>query len=134
MAGNIGHGITLKFKDGNTIGSLVDVNPPNLTADEIDVTTYASADAFREFIGGLKNGGEVSLEYLLDYGDDGQAELIEKLGDVDTFQLIGPATAWTWEFDALIRDIDAATPNEDRMTGTATVKITGKPELTVAGS
>ena len=57
------------------VAGLTSIGGLELSADTIDVTTLAS-DGYREFIGSLKDGGEVSLEgYFEPEEGKGQKEL-----------------------------------------------------------
>ena len=51
------------FKLGSTtISEVTSISAPNLTADTIDVTTHGSTGRYREFIQGLRDGGEITIE------------------------------------------------------------------------
>ena len=47
------------------MAGLTSINGLELSADTIDVTTLDSDGGYREFIGGFKDAGEVSLEGFL---------------------------------------------------------------------
>jgi predicted secreted protein len=49
-----------------TIANVTNIGGPARSRETIDVTTHGSPDAWMEFIGGLKNGGEVSLDINYD--------------------------------------------------------------------
>ena len=44
------------------IGNLTNISGPGITADTIDVTSHDSTGGYRQFIAGLIDGGEISLE------------------------------------------------------------------------
>ena len=69
MAGIKAIGSKLYVNNGTTesptweqIANLTTIGEIGLESDEIDVTTLDSADDFKEFIGGAKDGGTVDLE------------------------------------------------------------------------
>lgn len=123
-----------------TIANVTDISGPSREREAIEVTAHDSPDQYREFVKGLKDGGEV--EVTLNY-DPGVAT-IEALDDdfeeddLRSYQVVifpGTADEYTWEFDALITSLGDEFPHDDKMERTCTVKISGKPLLThTAGS
>lgn len=67
-AAKAGIGTTLKVGDGASaevftlIGEVKNVNGPNVSNEQIEVTNLDSPNNFKEFIGGLKDGGEIQFE------------------------------------------------------------------------
>lgn len=135
----IGYG-TL-FKSGNgaspevfaTLAEVTNVTPPGFSRDTHDATHEESPEAWREFIAGLKDGGEISLEMNFIPGGSSSAAMVAELnlnGPQATInrQIVFPdgsyfacaAILTAWEPDA---------PIDDKMTGSATYKVTGKPTL-----
>src|SRR5687767_14592043 len=66
----IGHGTLFQINSspGNSpdqwdsIAEIVSVTPPSLSRDAIDATHSESPEKWREYIPGLRDGGEVTLE------------------------------------------------------------------------
>src|SRR3546814_13366979 len=62
----IGHGVHLARGDGaspqvfTNVAELIDLSTPSMTKDQVEATHTDSTDGFREFIPGLKDGGEFS--------------------------------------------------------------------------
>ena len=62
-----GHGTFLQIGDGavsemfTTIAEVMNIDGPNLQQETVEVTSHDSTDRWREFIGGLKDGGEISF-------------------------------------------------------------------------
>ena len=145
MAGQDAWGTQFK-RETNTptvyevVANITDISGPSREREAIEVTAHDSPDQYREFVKGLKDGGEV--EITLNY-DPGVAT-IEHLDDdfeeddLRAYQVvIFPATAdeYTWDFDGLITANGDEFPHDDKMERTVTVKISGKPVLThTAGS
>ena len=130
MAGKLGFSAELKYKDPEqVIGHVFNIEPFEVAADDIDVTTHQSANKTREFIAGLIDSGEVTVEFLLDSDDGGQNKLIEDVGgEADTFVLTLPGDI-VWEFSAYVRSYSPGAPLDDRMTGTSVLKLTGETTL-----
>lgn len=131
----IGHGSAFKRSSdgtsGGTMTAVAQVNSisgPGLARDTIDVTDMDSTERWREFVGGLKDGGEVSLDVSF---DPDHADVTNWLADINTdtagyYQIVFPDTT-SWGFSALMTGFEPSDPMEDKMTATVTYKITGKP-------
>ena len=75
-----GFGIVFQYTtdDGTTwlpIASLEDATPPSESKDTIETTNHGSVGGVREFIGGLVDSGEGSLDIQYDPADTGHIEL-----------------------------------------------------------
>ena len=87
--------------DSTAVAGLTEISGLSLSADTLDTTTLDSADGYREFIGGFKDGGEVSISgYFDNTTGEGQAELYTAFesGDVEEFAIEFPAdldAKWT---------------------------------------
>lgn len=118
-----------------TIANVSDLSGPSLTREAIDVTAHDSPNQYREFVKGLKDGGEVTLTLNYDPGAATHADLLsdfeeDTLRDYQIVALPGESDEATWEFSALITALGDAYPIDDRMEREVTVKISGKPTLT----
>ena len=110
-----------------------------VSADTVEVSTHDSSDAYKEFVAGMLDGGEVSLEGYFDYTDTtGQQAMLvdmnarESKEGIITFPV---ATGTIWTFDGLITTYKLGdAPIDGVLAFAATIKITGKPTLTVATS
>ena len=135
------YGTLLQIGDGGapeaftTIAEVTDITGPSLALDPLDVTSHESPGAFREFVGGLLDGGEVTLtmNYVPTAGT--QAATTGLLADmiartVRNFQLVFPDVGTTtWSFAALITAFEPAEPVDDRLSAEVTLKVTGQPTL-----
>jgi len=104
------------------------------TSDDIEVTHYTSDDGFKEFIQGLRDAGEVTIEGNFLSGDSGQASLLADYytGVTRTGLITYPNTdASTWTFTAYVKSFAPSTPIGDKIGFTATVRITGKADFAV---
>ncbi len=132
MAGIFGHGTELDLGDG-AVAQLTNISGPNFSADSIDVTDHDSEDRYREFIQGLRDGGEVSLE-----GNYLYAVASAVLTKFNTDANISDATitlpngAGVFTFDCFVTGFSVGAPHDDKISFSATVKITGKPEFSTS--
>lgn len=132
-----------KLKIGKTtstpVAGLTSIGGLELSADSIDVTTLDSEGGYREFIAGLKDAGEVSLEgYLNPKTGKGQKELYDlfESGDVEDFIIEFPSDLGaSWEFKGVVTGFSTSADLEDPLSFSATIQVSGKPTLTIgAGS
>jgi len=123
---------------GTDIAELTNIGGVNISMDTIDVTNHDSSDAYREFIGGLVDAGEVPVEGNFYPGDAGQVALLTALNNrtSSAFVITFPAAVGaTWTFNALVTGFMAAdAPIDGALPFSATLKISGKPTLAVTAS
>jgi hypothetical protein len=124
------YGLTFKW-NGNLLAEVTNVEGPGIKFDTIDVTHYASPEAFKEFIAGFGDGGEVTLECNFIPSDTaGQVAFITdaKAKTVREVIITTPAGT-TWTFDALVTSLEFKEPLEEQLGFTATLKVSGNPTL-----
>lgn len=121
------YGAILK-RGGTTIAAIKDITGPGLSLDTIDVTTHDSANAWREFIGGLKDGGEVSMDIVWDPDDTSQTNFRTDLASraVTAWSItLTDATPTVISFNALVTEFEPSIALEDELAASVTLKITG---------
>ncbi len=130
----IGHGSIFAHGDGGApevftpLAEVVTITPPQLVRDTVDATHMASPEKWREFVPGLKDGGEVSLEMNFIPGNsDWDILFTEFDNDVASNWKITFPNSEAWIFLAYCTGIETAVPLDDKMSATATFKVTGKP-------
>jgi hypothetical protein len=121
------------FKRGATaIAEVVNISGPGLKLDTIDVTNMGSPNATREFIAGLLDGGEVTLEINFLPADATQKSLITDLTSrtKTTYSIVWSDTApTTWTFTALVTGYEPGGKVDDKLSATVTLKISGLPTI-----
>ena len=134
-------GTLLKMGDGadpeifTAIAEVANISGPSLSMDTIDVTNHSSTDGWREFIGGLLDGGEISLDinYQPTEGThDFTTGLLKNMSNktVRNFQLVFPdGSSTTWSFSALITAFEPSEPIDNKLSAAVTLKLAGKPTL-----
>ncbi|MEE1835760.1 phage tail tube protein [Streptomyces sp. SP17KL33] len=137
MAGLDAFGIALKRGDGatptevfTTIGNVTSVSGPEIERETYDVTAHDSVDGWREFVGGLKDGGEVSLE--LNYDPRIHDELVEDFEDTAprNYKLTFPGTLGEWAIKLILTGFSQEAPVDDKLSAELTFKVSGKPTIT----
>lgn len=111
---------------------------PERTADTIEMTSHDSTDRFREFLQGLRDGGEATLSGNAVPTDAGQAAILAHFNsatDVQRLEIAFPDGAAT-NFDALCTAVQPVTDAdvESKLEFSATLKVTGEPEWGVSQS
>lgn len=107
--------------------------PPATSRDSVDFSHFGSPDLHREFKPGWSDAGEMTLTYNLVPGlmDDAVIATHMATRMVEPWRIVYPNGA-KLDFKAFATNHERATPMDDKMTGSATLKVTGKPVLTPA--
>jgi len=115
------------------VAELTNIEGPTQTMDTIDVTSHDSADAFKEFIAGLRDGGDISIEGNFIHGDtNGQIAMMSDFQAVTkrAWTITGPSSHPSIAGNGYITALNFTFPYADKIGFKATVKITGKPTVT----
>jgi predicted secreted protein len=121
-----GFGTTLSV--GGAITEVVSVGGPKQTRTAIDVTHMASDNGYREFIGGLVDGGEVTCE--LNFIKSVATTLTGFLTAVaQSCTIVLGGSLGTFTFTALVTGYELQSEIDDKVTASLTLKVTGKPVL-----
>lgn len=112
----------------NIIGGLTDVSLPEVEVTDVDITTHDSPDDFKEYVGGLKDAGVMTLTGKYNISDAGQAYLrapANQGGDavavVVTFSDNSTAT-----FNAVVKGYGVGNPLDDAVEFTSSLRISGQ--------
>lgn len=111
-----------------SLGELVDVTPPTLTREAKDATHHGSPGKFREFIGGLRDGGEAQLTLHYPVGGlEAAGAMTDFLADAaNDYQIVLPEPVdETVSFSGLITEVGPSTPLDDKMVYTIKIKVSG---------
>lgn len=136
MAGVDSFGIALQRSDMAAtpvfapIANVTNLSGPEIERETYDVTAHDSPNGWREFIGGLKDAGEVSIEVNFDPRD--HADLLADLDDINArdYKIVFPNAIGTWAFKAFMTGFSSESPVDDKQSGELTFKVTGEPVLT----
>lgn len=134
------YGVLLKIGDGGTsetfttIAEVRDIEGPSLELEAKEVTSHDSG-GWREYIGTLLTGGEVSfdLNFIPTNATQSYSSgLIEDMVNRTkrNFQIIFPTTSpTTWAFTALVTAFSPSAAVEDELMAEVTLQVTGAPTL-----
>ena len=120
------------FKLGSTtVAEVTSISGINITADSIDVTTHSATHRYREFIQGLRDGGELSIEG--NYTTASSSLIVTQLNTSSavTATITLPTTPSSTVFTASVIATSFATeaPVDGVIPFTATFKVSGQPTL-----
>lgn len=136
MAGIDAFGTAFQTEDAvtpgtfNSVASVFNVTLPEIERETLDVTAHDSADGWMEFIGGLKNGGEFSIE--VNYDPTKHDVLV---ADMDTsaaknYKIVFPGALGSWSFTAVMTGFAPEAPHDDKLSAEISFQVSGKPTLT----
>ena len=113
------------------LAEVTNITPPNQVIDQIDVTNMDSANRYREFIAGMTDAQECTIEmnFVPGSATDALIRARRAAGDYQNAKIEFP-DGDTWTFSAFVSGYEISTPIDDKMTATLTLKVAG--EITVA--
>jgi predicted secreted protein len=138
MPANKSFGSKLSITVGSTlaeIGQITNLSGPSYEKETIDVTHMGSAGGFREFLGGLKDAGEISCDVLLDPVTADTSKHKAALTSLEGTDIPVPCelacgTVAKFTFNAIVTGFSVELPLEDgKQTASISLKISGKPTL-----
>jgi predicted secreted protein len=130
----IGYNTDFSIYNGSAyvlVAEVTSITWPGYSRDAIDATNMNSEDQFREYIPGLMDAGEVTIEmnYVPNHADAIIAALTASA--VGQYK-IAAANGANVVFTAIVTAYQPQAPVDDKMTASATFKITGKPTWAAA--
>lgn len=128
----IGYDTTFAIEDAPGSGVFVslaevfEVTPPEVSVDQVDVTHFKSPGRAKEYIPQLKDNGSATatMNYVPDSATDQRIRELLASGAVLAMKITFPNDA-TATFSASVESYSQTVPVEDRMTATASFKVTG---------
>ena len=127
MASNAFSGIGTTLQMGaETIAEINSISGPNMSRDQIDVTSLDSTSGYREFIAGFRDGGELQLN--MNFTRDSYDDFLAAFQDdaYKAFTIVLPDTgATTFTFNGWVTGLGMAVPLDDKVTSDVTIKISG---------
>ena len=112
------------------IAEINSINGPGMSRDTIDVTSLDSTGGYREFIGGFRDGGTVTLS--INFTRAGY-ELMKEDFESDVLQnyeiLLPDTDATSFEFEGLVTELPLSIVPDDKITADITIKVSGEVTL-----
>lgn len=117
-----------------TIADLTSIGELGIESGEIDVTTLDSPNNYKEFIAGFKDAGEISLAGIIKSTDNLEDMLaFAEAQSLNTWRITFPDGS-KWDFSGFVKMFKTAEITvEGVITFTGSIRISGKPVLTIFG-
>lgn len=125
-------GVGTKFRrwNGSNWVDLAEINSitgPGKSRDTIDVTSLDSTGGYREFIGGFRDGGTVSLPMNFTRATYELMNTDFESADLQNYEILLPDTEGSsFEFEGLVTELGLAIPTDDKITADVTIKVSGQ--------
>lgn len=136
MAGIDAFGTEWQIGDGGgpevftAVADVTNIGVLDAQAETLDVSSHDSAGQWREFVGGMKDAGELSME--LNYDPAVHGTIFDLLGGPETnMKIVLPdAGAAEVDFAAIVTGFEAGAPFDDKLTASVTLKLSGAVVIT----
>lgn len=126
-------GFGTQFKRGTTaVAEITNIKGPGLSRDPIDVTHHTSPSGWREFIGGLVDGGEVTMDLNFLPGNSTQSALITDMGSSTAvaYSVVFIDAPTTYSFNGLVQTFEPEAPIDSQLKASVKVKVSGVVTIT----
>jgi len=129
-----GFGTTIKYAavgvtPDTLIAQVMDVSGPSIAVDDVEITNNDSPSEYKEYVPGLKDGGEVSFDII--YEESQCSTLYGLVGTKKDWRITKPDNSYIG-FTGYIKGLGDETPMNDAVKNSITIKITGAPTFTSA--
>ncbi len=118
-----------------TVAEVGSISGPSLQADLIDVTNHSSPSRYREYIQGLKDGGELTFDLNYNPNDATHNATTGVLADWNSgarknYRLQFPSTpAVFWNFQVIVTNFEMNADVAEQLKAAVTMKLTAAPTL-----
>ena len=124
MAAASAFGTTLTMSGAKA--GITSLSGPGIKIDMIDTTSHSSTSAYRTFVEGLVDGGEISMDIIFDDTNElAWKALVREGGATGTATtIVWPGTI-TWAFYSFLTSFEPTAPHDGSLTASITIKVTG---------
>ena len=125
-------GVGTKFRRWNganwvNIAEINSIDGPGKSRDTIDVTSLDSTGGYREFIGGFRDGGTVSLPMNFTRATYELMNTDFESDELQNYEILLPdVEGSSFEFEALVTELGLAIPADDKITADVSLKVSGQ--------
>lgn len=119
MPARTGFGITISFASG-FLAEIIDTTPPEMSREPIGTSHTTTPDGAMTFIpADLVDNGECGVELNFDESE------VPPINQPAETVVINFPSGTTWSFQGFLTNYAPAAPIDDRMTASATIKVSG---------
>lgn len=114
----------------DAISEITSIKGPGMKRETIEVTSIDSVGGWKEFIGGFREGGTLSLSMNFIRGNLDLFLTDFETDDDQYYEIVIPdASTTTIEFSGLVTEMPLNISAKDAITNDITIQITGKPTI-----
>jgi len=124
MAADVATGITIVFGTSGFSAELLDITAPTGTREPINTSHQGTSGQHTFTPADLMDWGSLEISFHFAPSTDPPID-----GAAETVTITWP-DATTWAFSGFMTDYSASAPLNDKMTGSATVKVSGDVTIT----
>lgn len=120
---------TIFLRNGEPVSEINSIEGPGKSRETIDVTRLEDVDGYRQYIGGLREPGTVTLNmnFTRDGFDSFNSDF--ESDDAQDYEIHFPDPDETvFSFSGLVTEIPVSVPIGDKITMDVTIQISGKVE------
>lgn len=120
-------GVGTTFKKGSVyISEIISINGPNMSRAVVDVTSLDSVAGYRDFISGMRDGGEIS--FGMNFTIEGYNQMFEDYTNnvLQDYQVTideGGANEESYEMTALVVGMTLSIPIDDKIVTDITMRV-----------
>lgn len=133
MAGIDAFGTQWAMHDGAStyvdVAEVTSISVLDVSVDSIDTSSHDSPSQWREFVAGMKDGGELSME--INYDPALHGTIFSALGAERNHRItLSDSGAATVAFAGFISGFSADAPYDDKLAATVSIKVSGAVTIT----
>lgn len=118
-----------------TLAEVKSIAGPDLSRDTIDVTTLNSTSGYREFIGGFRNGGTVSVGMNFTRAGYDLMKADFESDTIQNYEIVLPdSDATAIEFEGLVTELPLNVNVGDVISMDVKIKVSSEPVVSSGGS
>ena len=112
------------------LATITDITPPEVGADDIDVSHMESPNEYKQFQPGWADSGEVTVTVQMDKTQQAALWALFRVPKGFRITFNDVPTGSTWKFDGYINKFGNEVERAGIVTAKLTVKVTGEPLFT----
>lgn len=114
------------------VAEVHNISGPSVSRDSIETTHHGSTGGYREYLPGLRDGGEVTVDINWDNSEGSHADIYGQITSSQTANedyRVNFSGGATFTFSGHVTAFDVTAPLDDRLTASLTIKLSGQPTL-----